>query len=58
MRPIDYATDERYTVPYIEREAALILLTLGRKCVNKFGRSVYIRTDLDKRILRRWGLDR
>ncbi len=58
MRPIDYATDERYTVPYIEREAALILLTLGRKCVNKFGRSSYIRTELDKRILHRWGLDR
>ena len=58
MRPIDYANDERYTVPYIEREAALILLTLGRKCVNRFGRSSYKRTEQDMRILHRWGLDR
>lgn len=57
MRPIDYANDERFTVPYIEREAALILLTLSKRCANRFGRSSFVRTELDKRILHRWGID-
>lgn len=55
---IDYANDERYTAEYIAREAALLLLTLGKKHTNAFGRSAFVRTALDFRILKRWGLDK
>ena len=58
MATIDYGTDERYTVSYIEREAALLLMTLGNKCSRRFGRNAFVRTELDWRILRRWGLDK
>ena len=56
--PIDYATDERYTADYIAREAALLLLTLGKKHSNAFGRSTFVRSERDFRILKRWGLDK
>jgi hypothetical protein len=58
MGKIDYANDERYTAAYIAREAALILMTLGKKHTNSFGRSAFVRTELDFRILKRWGLDK
>ena len=56
--PIDYANDERYQVHYIAREAALLLLTLGKKHTNSFGRSAFVRTEMDWHILKRWGLDK
>lgn len=55
---IDYAKDERYTVEYIAREAALLLLTLGKRKGSAFGRSAFVRSALDWRILKRWGLDK
>ena len=55
---IDYANDERYQAHYIAREAALLLLTLGKKSTNAFGRSAFVRTEMDWRILKRWGLNK
>lgn len=57
-KPMDHGTDERYTSKYIEREAALLILMLGKKRSKQFGRSVFVKSDLDKRIMTRWGLDK
>ncbi len=58
VKPVDYATDERYTAKYIEREAALLILTLGKKRSTSFGRNAFVKSELDKRILSRWGLNK
>lgn len=51
---MDYATDERYTAKYIEREAALLILTFGKRRSKQFGRNVFTKNEMDKRILARW----
>lgn len=53
---LDASIDERYTVPYIEREAFLLLRHFGGRKSNRFrDKNIYNR-DLDKRILRSYGV--
>lgn len=52
----DFASHERFTVRYIEREAHL-LIRWGRGQYGEYGAQVpIVLTDMDKRILRYWGL--
>lgn len=49
--------DERYTVPYIEREATLVLRYLCKEkkfCLRLM--STQTISELDKRIMYRWGI--
>jgi hypothetical protein len=54
--------DERYTISYIEREAALLLQHLCA-CKKKdfgnmrMGKGIYGNSLIDKRILKRWGIN-
>lgn len=49
-------THEKYTVQYIQREAFLLVRFLGQKNKYPYKHYNYVLTDMDWRILRRWGL--
>jgi hypothetical protein len=52
----DAKIHERYTVPYIEREAHIILRFCRNKQYRGMGPPIDPLTSLDRRILERWGL--
>lgn len=54
--PDNFINDERYTVEYIRREARILIRFLRPKKHKGVGAPFTPITELDGRILRRWGL--
>ncbi len=55
-RTLHPSQDERYTLAYIHRETAILLKYMKRGKHHVFCDLKVFNTDMDDRILRRWGL--